>query len=189
MENIKRKKWGGDVLQWHIMMMELLNVMWERIIQIWVVPIHKKCITKRKVSLMTDQENGNAAENVIQGPWPKSKRKVKVPDESVIELQEKIGFAEELCQSVIVQMIHTMGENGIDVTEKDFIRDMGLIIEFTKGTIYRGMELPHQTQPFLEHLVETTTAPDNSVESEVNMDLIENYIKMLGEDDDDPEVS
>ena len=86
-------------------------------------------------------------------------------------------------------MIHTMGENGIDVTEKDFIRDMGLIIEFTKGTIYRGMELPHQTHTFLEHLVETTTAPYISVESEVNMYLIENYIKMLGEDDDDPEVS
>ena len=86
-------------------------------------------------------------------------------------------------------MIHTMGENGIDVSEKNFIRDMSLIIEFTKGTIYRGMELPHQTQPFLEHLVETTIDTDNSFESEVNLDLIEDYIKMLGEDEDDPEVS
>ena len=86
-------------------------------------------------------------------------------------------------------MIHTVGENGIDVTGKDFIRDMGLIIEFTKGTIYRGMALPHQTQPFLEHLVETTTAPDNTVESEVNLDLIEDWIRMLGEDDDGPEIS
>ena len=86
-------------------------------------------------------------------------------------------------------MIHTLGENGIDVSEKSFIRDMALIIEFTKGTIYRGMELPHEAQPILEHLVDLIMAPDNSIESEVNLNLINDYIKMLGEDDDGPEVS
>ncbi len=138
---------------------------------------------------MTDQENGNAAENVIQGPWPKTTRKVKVPDESIIALQEKWCFAEELCQSVIVQMIHTIGENEIDVSANEFIRDMGLIIEFTKGAIYRGMNLTHQTQPLLEYFVDIEVGPDNSIESEVNLDLLEDYIKMLGEEDDDPEVS
>ena len=138
---------------------------------------------------MTEQENGNVVENVIQGPWPKSKRKVKVPDESILALQEKLGFAEELCQSVIVQMIHTMGENGIDVTGNEFIRDMGLIIEFTKGAIYRGMNLSHQTQPLLEYFVDVEMGPDNSIESEVNLDLLEDCVKMLGEKDDGPEVS
>ena len=138
---------------------------------------------------MTDQENGNAAENVIQGPWPKTTRKVKVPDESIIALQEKWCFAEELCQSVIVQMIHTMGENEIDVSANEFIRDMGLIIEFTKGAIYRGMGLTHQTQPLLEYFVDIDVGLDNSIESEVNLDLLEDFVKMLGEEDDDPEVS
>ena len=85
-------------------------------------------------------------------------------------------------------MIHTLGENGIEVTGKDFIRDMSLLIEFTKGTIYRGMELPHETQPILENLVKLTTTTDDDFESEVNLDGIEDYIKMLGEDDGDPEV-
>ena len=128
-------------------------------------------------------------ENVIQGPWPKSKRKVKVPDENVILLHEKLNFAEELCQSVIVQMIHTLGENGIDVSEKSFIRDMALIIEFAKATIYRGMELPHEAQPLLEHLVDLTMAPDNSIESEVNLEMIREYIDMIGEDGDGPKIS
>ncbi len=138
---------------------------------------------------MKDQENGNVVENVIQGPWPKSKRKVKVPDEDVLLLHEKLNFAEELCQSVIVQMIHTLGENGIDVSEKSFIRDMALIIEFAKGTIYRGMELPHEAQPLLEHLVDLTVALDNSIESEVNLNMIKEYIDMIGENDDGPKVS
>jgi hypothetical protein len=86
-------------------------------------------------------------------------------------------------------MIHTLGENGIEVTGKDFIRDMSLLIEFTKGTIYRGMELPHETQPILENLVKLTTTTDDDFESEVNLGGIEDYIKMLGEDENDPEVS
>ena len=138
---------------------------------------------------MTDQENGNVAENVIQGPWPKSTRKVKVPNESIIALQEKMGFAEELCQSVIVQMIHTMGENEIDVSANEFIRDMGLIIEFTKGAIYRGMNLSHQTQLLLEYFVDIEMGPDNSIATEANLDLLEDFVKMLGEEDDGPEVS
>ena len=72
---------------------------------------------------------------VIQGPWPKSGRKVKIPDDNSMQLQDDIEFAEELTQTVIVQMIHTMGENGIHVTEESFIRDIGFIIEVTKGVI------------------------------------------------------
>ena len=85
-------------------------------------------------------------------------------------------------------MIHTLGENGIDVSEKSFIRDMGLIIEFTKGSIYRSIGLPHITQVLFENLVDVTIHPDNSVDSEVNLKTIEEYVKMLN-NDNDPEVS
>ena len=96
---------------------------------------------------MADQKNGNAKENdnVIQGPWPKSKRKVKLPDEECLQMQENMEFAEELNQKIILQMIHTLGENGVSVSDDSFIRDLGLIIELTKGSIYRSMGIPHPT--------------------------------------------
>ena len=124
---------------------------------------------------MSDQEN----ENVVQGPWPKTKRKVKLPDETAIELQERLGFAEELTQTLIIQMMHCMGENGIDISEKTFIRDIALLIEFTKGCIYRSMGLKHPTQKLFEELVEITIDPDNSVTTEVNQDLLKEYIKLF----------
>ncbi len=137
---------------------------------------------------MSDQENGNVAENVVQGPWPKTKRKVKLPDETALELQEKLGFAEELTQTLIVQMMHGMGENGIDISEKTFIRDIALLIEFTKGCIYRSMGLKHPTQKLFEELVEITIDPDNSVTTEVNQDLLKEYIKLFVDNYDDPEI-
>ena len=143
---------------------------------------------------MSDQQNGNAKENdnVIQGPWPKSKRKVKLPDEEFLQMQENMEFAEELNQKIILQMIHTLGENGVSVSDDSFIRDLGLIIELTKGSIYRSMGIPHPTHEFFEAMVEIDIDEDNnSMSSTLDFDLLEKFIETSKnfEDDDDPEVS
>ena len=143
---------------------------------------------------MADQQNGNAKENdnVIQGPWPKSKRKVKLPDEEFLQMQENMEFAEELNQKIILQMIHTLGENGVSVSDDSFIRDLGLIIELTKGSIYRSMGIPHPTHGFFEAMVEIEIEEDNSsMSSTLDFDLLEKFIETSKnfEDDDDPEVS
>jgi hypothetical protein len=144
---------------------------------------------------MSDQKNGNAKENdnVIQGPWPKSKRKVKLPDDEAIELQENIEFAEELTQTLIIQMIHTMGENNISVSSKSFIRDLGLIIELIKGSIYRSMGIPHPTHGFFEALVDVDIDEDDVIHSNIDLNLLVKFIEtnkdLEDDNDDDPKVS
>ena len=138
-----------------------------------------------KVFLMTDQENKEPSAEIIQGPWLKTKRKIRLPDPDALKLQENVAFAEELTRSVIVQMIHTIGENKIDVGKKDFIRDVGLLIEFTKGTIYRSMGLPHITQKIFESFVEVTIDSDNNIHSEVDLDLLMKFFKLCKENNND----
>ena len=107
-------------------------------------------------------------------------------------MQENMEFAEELNQKIIVQMIHSLGENGIAVSEAEFIRDLGLIIELTKGSIYRSMGIPHPTHGFFEAMVEIDIDEDNSsMSSTLDFDLLEKFIETSKnfEDDDDPEVS
>ena len=134
---------------------------------------------------MSEQENGSVEQNVIQGPWPKTRRKVKLPDENAIELQEKLAWAEDLTQTVVVQLMHTLGENGVDISENAFVRDVALIIEMTKGSIYRSLDLKHPTQGLFESLVDLTVDIDNSVATEVNQEVLEEYYKLFGDDDDD----
>ena len=144
---------------------------------------------------MSNQKNGNAKENVIQGPWPKSKRKVKIPDEKALEWQAHEAFAEELNQNIIVQMVQTMGENGIDVANESFIRDLGLIIELTRGSIYRSMGIPHPTHAFFEAIVDITIDDDKNIYSQIDLNMLEKFVevsKYLEDDDDeddDPEIS
>ena len=146
---------------------------------------------------MPDQKKGNVKkpDNVVQGPWPKSKRKVKVPDEEILALRENMEFAEELNQDLIIQMVQMMGENGVGVSDQSFIRDLGLIIEMTKGSIYRSMGIPHPTHTFFETLVDVSVdEADNSVHSEIDLDMLEKFVEMSkyledDDEDDDPEIS
>ena len=137
---------------------------------------------------MSDQETP-PPENVIKGPWPvKSGREVKLPNEDIIAMQQNIQFAEELTQSLMVQMIHTMSENGIDVSAKTFIRDMAMVISLVNGSIYRDMGMAHITQKFMEEYVNIDVEDDGSYETEVNFETIVELANLI-EDDDDPEVS
>ena len=137
---------------------------------------------------MSDQETP-PPENVIKGPWPvKSGREVKLPNEDIIAMQQNIQFAEELTQSLMVQMIHTMSENGIDVSAKTFIRDMAMVISLVNGSIYRDMGMAHITQKFMEEYVNIDEDDDGSFETEVNFETIVELANLI-EDDDDPEVS
>jgi hypothetical protein len=126
---------------------------------------------------------------VIKGPWlAKSGREVKLPDEDVIALQQDIQFAEELTQSLMVQMIHTMSENGIDVGEKEFIRDMAMVISMVNGSIYRDMGMPHITHKFMEEYVEIED-DDGTFQTEVDFETIVELANLIEEDEDDPEIS
>ena len=103
----------------------------------------------------------------------------------MMQLQDDIAFAEELNQTVIVQMIHTMGENGIHVTEESFIKDIGFIIEVTKGVIYRSMGIPYPTQKLLEVFVNTELDADKSLRSEVDLEQLNKFLKMCKEEEYD----
>ena len=139
---------------------------------------------------MTNDQNQNPPDNVVKGPWSvKSGRKVKLPDEDVIAMQQDRQFAEELTQSLMVQMIHTMSENGIDVSEKTFIRDMAMVISMVNGSIYRDMEMEHITQKFMEEYVDININEDNIFETEVDFETITELANLVEEDDDDPEIS
>ena len=142
---------------------------------------------------MSDQKNGNAKENnnIIKGPWRKSKRKVKVPDEEFLLMQENMDFAEELNQKIIIQMIHTLVENSIDIAEESFIRDLGLIIELIKASIYRGMGISHPIHAFFEVLVDVgVDEEDGSIHSQIDVNMLEKFVELSesfkDDDNNDP---
>ena len=82
-------------------------------------------------------------------------------------------FADDLTETLLVQMIHTMGENGIDIGGKEFVRDIGFVIEAVKGTIYRDMQLAHPMNRIMELLTKINVDEKNSTHSQVDLELLD----------------
>lgn len=78
-----------------------------------------------------------------------SKVGIKV-DNKAHEIRENIIFTENLCEALVVNMIHNMSENGMDVDSDPFIRDISFLIELVKSTIYRDLGMIHPMQNFID---------------------------------------
>jgi hypothetical protein len=124
--------------------------------------------------------------NIIRGPW-KSKR-VKVPDHSVFELQQDLAFIEELCESVMVQVIYTLGENGVDISDKDFLQDIAFVIESLKSTLFREHGMPHPLTTVIRHISEVTIEEndddEDTVATKFSLNKLTKLLEKIEENDD-----
>ena len=134
---------------------------------------------------MTENPEEN---NVIKGPW--RKRKVVVPNEEELLRQEEIEFCEELASKVVMDMVHLMSDNDVDIGERSFSHDLAVVIELVKSLLYRDAGLEHPLHKFVDMFTETTVEMDNSHRTVIRIDKLKEMVELMKMDEeDDPEVS
>ena len=161
---------------------------------------------------MTDEKDNNV-DNVIYGPWgsePVSNKydkstsnwiKQKYDREldknnSQLQMKEKLAKIDIITENIMVQMIHTMSENGYDITDEQFILDVGFLSEVIKGTLSRQEGLPHIIQGFIEQIMsperkETEDGIDlhySRFDSPLLADVIEMVSEIIESEEDEVEV-
>ena len=130
------------------------------------------------------ENNEKQSAEIIQGPWKGSKRKVKLPDSDVIELKETIDFVDDLTQTLIVQMIHTIKENDIDVEKESFVQNMAFIIEMVRATLLKEMSLNTNMTKIMDILFEIIFNSSSDIDNFKSV-----IIKMREEDNNGPEMA
>ena len=88
--------------------------------------------------------------NIIQGPWESSEKDTEVKK----KIEDDMNFIEELTEKVMVQLIHTMSENQIDIGSKNFIRDVAFVTECIKCILFRELGYEHPLQNLIKKLFE-----------------------------------
>ena len=131
------------------------------------------------------EDNEKKGAEIIQGPWKGSKRKVKLPDKNAIELQETISFVDDLTQTLMVQMIHAIKENEIDVEAESFVQNMTFIIEMVRASLLKEMSLNTNMTKIMDTLFEIIFNFGSDID-----DFKSIIYKMREEsDNDDPELA
>ena len=111
----------------------------------------------------------------------------------MVTLQQDMAFIEELSESVMVQMIYTLGENGVDISEKDFLQDIAFVVESLKSTLFREMGLPHPMSKIIRMISEISVEekspehPDGAVTTQFSIAKLQKVVEQLNiEKNDNP---
>ena len=145
---------------------------------------------------MNESENEKpASNNILQGPW--RTKKVKIPENSVFDTQQEMAFIEELAESVIVQMVYTLGDNGVNVGTKDFFQNIAFLVESLKCTLYEEKGWFHPLTPIIKNISEVSVEDSDSDEETImlrfNIDKLTALAKKMNldndETDNDPKIA
>ena len=129
--------------------------------------------------------------NVIRGPWKKkANREIIIPDKDIVKLQENLMFCDNLTEGVMVQMIHTLSENGFEVNAEPFLKDVGFIIEGVRSCLYREMEISHPMSKVIDVFVKSRMIqnPDDDDDESKTLSFSideEAYAKVIDTPDDE----
>ena len=103
--------------------------------------------------------------NVIIGPWESSEKLQnskplkggKTKEEIVAE---EMDIIEGLSESIMVNLIHTLKENDVKITSKDFIRDIGFMSEVLKALLFRELGYDHPLSDLIPYIIVPTRTKD-----------------------------
>ena len=123
--------------------------------------------------------NDSRPDNIVIGPWAGStKNNIK----KVLSKEDKVStdmdYIDKVAENIMVQLIHTLAENGVDISKKEFIRHIGFIDECVKSTIFNDMGYEHPLGELIKHLIGATKSKDNekiftSFKGDTMIDILE----------------
>ena len=116
--------------------------------------------------------------NVINFPKKYTgKRKIKLPNKDVIRINEDMGFADQLTEAIIVQMVHVLSDNDIKVSDAQFVKDLSFVIESIKSAVYRDLNLKHEIQPLVDKFMVQEKDEKGQTNTIFKMELIQKFLK------------
>ncbi len=123
--------------------------------------------------------SNSKSDNIILGPWAGS---TKTAIKDTLSKEDKVStdmdFIDKVAENVMIQLIHTLAENGVDITSKEFIRHIGFIDECIKSAMFNDMSYEHPLSELIKHLIGATKSKDNekiftSFKGDTMIDILE----------------
>ena len=130
--------------------------------------------------------------NVIIGPWESSEKLQnskplkggKTREEIVAE---EMDIIEGLSESIMVNLIHTLKQNDVKITSKEFIRDIGFMSEVLKSLLFRELGYNHPLSDLIPYIIVPTRTKDKKdvytkFRGDVVVELLE-YLESFDEEE------
>ena len=131
--------------------------------------------------------------NVIIGPWESSEklqnsRPLKGGKTREDIVAEEMDIIEGLSESIMVNLIHTLKQNDVKITSKEFIRDVGFMNEVLKSLLFRELGYNHPLSDLIPYIIVPTRTKDKKdVYTKFRGDIVVDILEYLEGDIDEEE--
>ena len=133
-------------------------------------------------------DNIKGVNNVIKGPWRTTKTITKAKTE---KMAVDMLFVEDMAESVMIPMIHSFAENGLDIKKDEFVQEVGFMNEVVKSLVFRHLGYKHPMQQMIKTIMTIKTETAEDVYAAFDGELVEQITKaadaVIKKDDDDAE--
>lgn len=115
--------------------------------------------------------------------FPKNKVVREIPEEIHIERQAKADqkMADAIVDEVAGLMITELDNYFIEVTDKQFAKDIILVVDSLKAAVYRSFGIDHHLHPFIDDNVKLIEGDIGSLSKEEIKEKIEKIMIELSE--------
>ena len=155
---------------------------------------------------MTDEKDKK--DNVVVGPWgdnpvdnngewvKEKYDKALDKNNTQLRMQDKLAKIDIITENLMVQLIHTVSENGYNISDEGFILDIGFLSEAIKGILSRQDKIPHIIQGLVDNIMSPEeTKNDDGVDlyySRFDAPLLQDLVDMADDirnEDDSTEIA
>ena len=133
-----------------------------------------------------EDDSTKGLNNVIKGPWRTTKTITKAKTEKIaIDML----FVEDMAESVMIPMIHSFSENGLDIKKDEFVQEVGFMNEVVKSLVFRHLGYKHPMQDMIKTIMTIKTETAEDVYAAFDGELVEQITKaadaVIKKEDDD----
>ena len=131
-------------------------------------------------------DSTKGVDNVIRGPWRTTKTITKAKSEKVaIDML----FVEDMAESVMIPMIQSFNENGLDIKNDTFVQEVGFMNEVVKSLVFRHLGYKHPMQDLIKNVMTVKTQPADDTYAIFDGELVDQISKaadaIIKKEDDD----
>ena len=119
-------------------------------------------------------DSTKGVDNVIRGPWRTTKTITKAKSEKVaIDML----FVEDMAEAVMIPMIQSFNENGLDIKNDAFVQEVGFMNEVVKSLVFRHLGYKHPMQDLIKNVMRVKTEPADDTYAIFDGELVDQISK------------
>ena len=135
---------------------------------------------------MEDDSSEGVVDNVVKGPWKSPKLK-KVSIETK-KLAEDMMFIEDVAESVMIPLTHSLSENGVDIQKDELVAEVGFMNEVVKSMLFRHLGYGHPMTTLIGYTMNVMQEETRDTYAKFDMDTLDKILDdVLKEEEDEPD--